>query len=101
MTDDLVEQLRQELHEWEIELAIEQRKQAAEEIDRLRGENNKLLVELNKFTETSLQSTKMIKDLVSDLKNETELRIRLEKICERQHGILVENGIFPAKEIKQ
>ena len=101
MVDNFVGQLRQELHDWEIELAIEQRKQAAEEIDRLRGEKNKLLVELNKFTETSLQSTKMIKDLVSDLKTETELRIRLEKICERQHGILVENGIFQAKEIKQ
>ena len=69
MVDNFVGQLRQELHDWEIELAIEQRKQAAEEIDRLRGENNKLLIELNKFTETSLQSTKMIKDLVSDLKN--------------------------------
>lgn len=35
MTDDLVEQLRQELHEWEIELAIEQRKQAADRIETL------------------------------------------------------------------
>jgi len=74
---------------------------AIKEIERLHSENNTLLIELNKFTETSLQSTKMIKDLVSDLKTETELRIRLEKICERQHGILVKNGIFPAKEIKQ
>jgi len=35
MTDNLVEQLRQELHDWEIELAIEQRKEAADRIEQL------------------------------------------------------------------
>jgi hypothetical protein len=35
MTDNLIEQLREELHEWEIELAIEQRKQAADRIEQL------------------------------------------------------------------
>ena len=35
MVDNFVGQLRQELHDWEIELAIEQRKQAAERIEQL------------------------------------------------------------------
>jgi len=35
MVDNFVGQLRQELHDWEIELAIEQRKQAADRIEQL------------------------------------------------------------------
>ena len=35
MVDDLVGQLRQELRDWEIELAIEQRNQAADRIEQL------------------------------------------------------------------
>ena len=35
MVDDLVKQLRQELRDWEIELAIEQRNQAADRIEQL------------------------------------------------------------------
>jgi hypothetical protein len=68
--------------------------EAADEIERLREA-------LNGFEKTMSEATKTIKTLLNDLKIQTELKTRLEKICEKQHNILIANGIFPQENTKQ
>ena len=68
--------------------------EAADEIERLREA-------LDGFEKTMSEATETIKTLLNDLKIQTELKTRLETICEKQHNILIANGIFPQESTKQ
>ena len=81
---DIVERLRTDFwREGDADLKV-----AADEIERLREA-------LDGFEKTMSEATETIKTLLNDLKIQTELKKRLEKICEKQHNILIANGIFP------
>ena len=94
---DIVERLRQEIGGYtdkDIEKAEVNMQEAADEIERLREA-------LDGFEGTMSEATETIKNLLNDLKIQTELKTRLETICEKQHNILIANGIFPQENTKQ
>ena len=68
--------------------------EAADEIEKMREA-------LDGFEGTMSDATETIKTLLNDLKIQNELRARLETICEKQHNILIANGIFPQENTKQ
>ena len=93
---DEIERLRDDLkHSDEVrKSALQSLLSAENEIERLREA-------LDGFEKTMSEATKTIKTLLNDLKIQTELKTRLEKICEKQHNILIANGIFPQENTKQ